>query len=535
MLLPAEAELAQPPVFTDRQEAEFENEALEQPLDATHSSGQVTRSGSGSTLTNNATGGELKAKTGAELEKGQEYIVVDFEAGSGEDPKEWSKGHKWFVTLSCSSLCLIVALGSAMPTGDFAGPAKSLHVGNEVIFLTISLFVVGFGVGPLAFAPLSEVVGRKMVYCISIFLYFIFTLPSALAPNIGVMLAFRLLAGICSSAPMTNAGGSIADVWNTAERGPPMALFSATIFLGPCLGPLFGGWISYKTGQWRWIYWVLFIVVGVVFCFTLVMPETLPTVLLRRKAAKLNKEHNTTVYVSKHDLNRVPLAETIKAAATRPFILMFCELPILFMSFYLSFVYSLLYATFFAFPIAFEEIRGYNAGITGVTFCSIMLGIFIAMACMPLQERFYKRKCAEVHIPEYRLVPMMVGSVILPCSLFILAFTSYPGISWVGPCAAGVLFGLAMVIVYISANTYIVDAYSSYAASAIAAKTLMRSLVGASVPLWITQLFHNIGFWQAGLLLAMVSVGIMPIPFFFFWKGAAVRSRSTRAEKPQHI
>jgi len=52
---------------------------------------------------------------------------------------------------------------------------------------------------------------------------------------------------------------------------------------------------------------------------------------------------------------------------------MFMEPIVLFMSFYLSFVYSLLYATFFAFPIAFEEIRGWNAGMTGVSFVSIIV------------------------------------------------------------------------------------------------------------------------------------------------------------------
>lgn len=57
----------------------------------------------------------------------------------------------------------------------------------------------------------------------------------------------------------------------------------------------------------------------------------------------------------------------------RPFILMFMEPIVLFMSFYLSFVYSLLYATFFAFPIAFEEIRGWNPGMTGVSFVSIIV------------------------------------------------------------------------------------------------------------------------------------------------------------------
>lgn len=428
-------------------------------------------------------------------------------------------------------LCLTVALGSAMPTGDLHDQAVDLHVSNEAIYLSITLFVVGFGVGPLLFAPLSEMIGRKPVYCISFFFFFIFTLPSCLAPNIATMLAGRMIAGIASSAPMSNVGGSIADVWAVEDRGIPMAIFSMTLFMGPCLGPLFGGWIALKTGQWRWIYWVLFILVGVVTACTFLNPETYHPVILRRKAAKLNKENNTDVYVSIHDTEYEPLGPRLKTALLRPFVLMFCEPIILFMSFYLSFIYSLLYALFFAFPIAFEEIRGWNMGMTGVSFCSIILGIMLAMCVTPIQERLYKRHCRNGPVPEARLYLMMLGCLVLPMSLFVFAFTSYDGIIWVGPAAAGVLFGFAMLVIYISANSYIVDSYSNFAASAVAAKTLMRSLIGASVPLWITQMFHNMGFWQAGLTLACISVAIAPIPFIFFFKGGPIREASKRATK----
>lgn len=315
------------------------------------------------------------------------------------------------------------------------------------------------------------------------FFYFIFTLPSCLAKNIATMLAGRMIAGIASSAPMTNVGGSIADVWAVEDRGIPMALFSATLFMGPCLGPLFGGWISLKTHDWRWIYWVLFILCGVVSAFSFLMPETYAPIILRRKAARLNKENNTNVYVSKHDLDNIPFKQQLKTSMLRPFILMFCEPIILFMSFYLSFIYSLLYALFFAFPVAFEEIRGWNIGMTGVSFVSIILGISIAMACMPIQERIYASHCVNGPVAEARLYPMLIGAIIMPISLFIFAFTSYEGMHWIGPAIAGVLFGFSMLVIYISANSYIVDSYSNFAASAVAAKTFMRSCIGASVPL----------------------------------------------------
>lgn len=88
-----------------------------------------------------------------------------------------------------------------------------------------------------------------------------------------------------------------------------------------------------------------------------------------------------------------------------------------------------------------------------------------------------------------------------------------------------------MILIYISANSYIVDSYSSYAASAIAAKTLLRSEIGAMVPLFVTQMFTNMGFQYAGLLLALISVAIMPIPFVFYRYGESVRGRSVMAEK----
>ncbi|WRT64415.1 uncharacterized protein IL334_001347 [Kwoniella shivajii] len=529
MLKPIEAEFARPPIYTNEEEAVLHDAEDENIPGSTP--GFLERMPSHATVVRPSTEVGQNTQSSLDLEKGEGEILVEFEPGEG--PRYWSKGKKWLATMSTSLLCLTVALGSAMPTGDLPGTAEGLHVSDEAIYLSITLFVVGFGVGPLVFAPMSEIIGRKPIYSISIFFYFIFTLPSCLAKNIGTMLVCRLLAGIASSAPMTNVGGTISDIWAVEERGVPMAIFSCAIFMGPCLGPLFGGWISYKTGQWRWIYWVLFILVGVVFVFTLIMPETLGTVTLKRRADKLNKVNKTNKHLTAHQKAQkqsgVTFTKTLKTAMVRPFILMFLEPIILFMSFYLSFVYALLYATFFAFPIAFEEIRGWNSGMTGLSFLSIVVGIFIALFCMPVQERLYARKPGH---PESRLYPMMLGAIFLPLSLFIIAFTgAYAHVHWMGMMVGGAIFGFCMVSVYISANSYIVDSYAEVAASAVAAKTLMRSLIGASVPLWITQLFHNLGFQYAGLFLALVACLIGPIPYFFYFKGETIRNRSKRAMK----
>lgn len=160
------------------------------------------------------------------------------------------------------------------------------------------------------------------------------------------------------------------------------------------------------------------------------------------------------------------------------------------------------------------------------------IGIFFAMLVMPFQERWYKAATVDGPRPEARLFPMMIGAIVLPIGLFIFGFTgAYAHVHWIGPCVGGALFGFAMLMLYIAANSYIVDSYANFAASAIAAKTLTRSEVGASVPLWVTQMFHNMGFQYAGLLLALIGCCLAPIPFLFYYKGEAVRQRSKRAVK----
>jgi MFS family permease len=79
---------------------------------------------------------------------------------------------------------------------------------------------------------------------------------------------------------------------------------------------LIGGWISVGTGNWRWIYWVLFIFLGFIFAFTLFAPETYAPILLKKKAARLRKEHNTNAYQSALEMHRVPLSTTLKIAVS---------------------------------------------------------------------------------------------------------------------------------------------------------------------------------------------------------------------------
>lgn len=463
--------------------------------------------------------------------------LVEFLKVDDADPRQWSKTKKWTITLALGVLCFTVAFASAIVTGDMDGPGEYFGVSEEVVILTVTLLVIGFGVGPLVFAPASEEFGRQLVYAITMFFAVIFIIPCALAQNIGTLLVCRFIDGIAFSAPMTLIGGSLGDMWKGSERGVAMSIFSAAPFIGPVVGPLVGGFIGDNL-DWRWIYWILLIFTGVVYLMVLLVPETHHSTLLYRRAKKLRKLTGDNSYVTEKELNPVPLSTTIKVTLFRPTQLL-GEIIVFLVTIYMAVLYGLLYMFFFAYPVVFMEGKGWSASMTGLMFIPIMVGVLLATFVSPFINQHYIKISkpyedrGEVPPAELRLIPMMVACWLVPIGLFIFAWTSYPWLTWVGPCLAGLPCGIGFVIIYNSANNYIVDSYLHFAASALAAKTFVRSIWGGCVPLFTIQMYHRLGYQWASSLLAFISLACCAIPYLFYIYGAKIRAMSKYAYTPE--
>ncbi|BGP50478.1 hypothetical protein JCM10450v2_006397 [Rhodotorula kratochvilovae] len=471
----------------------------------------------------------------ADPEKGaaaDDAKLVTWKPDDPENPRNFGKAKKWVQTLLPTLLCFMAGLSSSLITGGLPEMAEHYRVSEEVITLTVCVFVVGFGLGPLLLSPLSEMYGRRIIYIISVGLYFIMTLPSCVTDSVAVMVIFRFIAGCAIAGVMCNAAGSIADVWAINERGFPMAIFSGILFISPCLGPLLGGYITIRA-DWRWMWWVLFIFGGVVWVFTAVaLRETYAPTLLKWRAQKLRKETGDETIMTEQERQGRPLSEIAHETLTRPLVMLATEPIMLCMSGYLCLVYGLLYAFFFAYPIVFMG-HGFDAGQVGLCFMSILIGIAIcSFTAIPLQERYYQAQVVKHNgtpPPEARLPLMIACALVLPISLFIFAATSIPSVHWAGALVSGIPFGFALVGIYTSANTYIAVTFSQYAASAMAAKTLARSLCGAGVTMFIVPMYKSIGNLWAGLTWAFIASAMLPIPFIFFKYGAKIRGRSAMA------
>ena len=146
---------------------------------------------------------------------------------------------------------------------------------------------------------------------------------------------------------------------------------------------------------------------------------------------------------------------------TYPSEMIVTEPILLLMSLYIALIYGLLYAFFFSFPVVFGEDYRWNDGLVGVTFCSVLIGLGLALFVTPRIERDYLRRAEAKggHAdPEDRLVGMMLGCWFVPISMFIFGWTSPPvvmpgGGNWVGPAASGIPFGFGSEYLRVPASS----------------------------------------------------------------------------------
>lgn len=420
--------------------------------------------------------------------------VVEFIPNDPRNPMLFAQWKKWAITLLVAFATLAVSFTSSVYSGGVDQIIEQFNCSSEVVTLGISLFVLGFAIGPLLWAPLSEMYGRQVLFFGTYAMLTAFNAGAAGSQNIQTLIILRFFAGAFGSSPLTNAGGVIADMFTADQRGMAMSVFAAAPFLGPSIGPIVGGFVGETVG-WRWVEGVCAIFTGVLWILgALTIPETYAPVILRRRAAKLSAITGK-VYKSRIEVDKGPkkLSAEFKTALSRPWILLFREPIVLLLSVYMAIIYGTLYMMFAAFPIVYQENRGWSAGIGGLAFIGIAVGMLIAVVGTIPDNKRYMRIAAKnngIAPPEARLPPAMLGSIFLPLGLFWFAWTNYPSIHWSVSIIGSAPFGFGMVLVFLSIMNYLIDAYTIYAASVLAANSVLRSLFGAIFPLFTTYMYQ---------------------------------------------
>lgn len=311
----------------------------------------------------------------------------------------------------------------------------------------LSVYVLGIALGPLLTSPLSEWFGRKPIYLASWFMFTIWNIPPAVAKKIPIIIISRFFAGFTGGTFLAVSGGTVRDLFTDDTIQKPMALVSSAPFIGPCFGPLIGGFINFNV-HWRWTYYFVIIwSVVLLASIAILTPETHHKSRLQSVVKTLRKETGNHRYEATVDHNNQTKGRMLLTSLLRPFQLLVLEPMCLCLSLYSALLLGILYLFFGAFPLVFQKQYGMNLWQIGLTFLGIIVGMIFAAASTPIWTRTRafllggSKTEPEVRHPEYRLPPAILGGFLIPIGLFWFGWTTRPSIHWVVPVLGSGIFG----------------------------------------------------------------------------------------------
>ncbi|KAF5623217.1 hypothetical protein F25303_11892 [Fusarium sp. NRRL 25303] len=334
-------------------------------------------------------------------------------------PANWPSSKKWSIVVSTSLATFVVSFGSSVYSAAIPHIQTRFHVTPDTALLGITLYVIGFALGPMAWGPASELYGKRRPLFLGYAIFCICQLPCALAQNMPLLLTFRFLSGLAGSSSLAILGGMYVDFLSRpAERGISTAIFSVATFCGPTIGPIIGNLTTLKLG-WRWTAW-LTLIGGVIFGSVafLLTPETSEVVILRQRS-----KGNTSVTPSRIYRPERGISIFVQSYLTKP-VRMFVREPILiFFTIYMSLAYGIIYLTFTMYPLAFVTVRGWSRMDGSLPFIGMTIGVVLACIGIALHSIYYIQR-SRVHLPERRLPPMIAGSILLSAGIFWFGWTS---------------------------------------------------------------------------------------------------------------
>ncbi|KAF8187021.1 multidrug resistance protein 4 [Mycena galopus ATCC 62051] len=446
-----------------------------------------------------------------------------------ENPRNWTTARKWYTTAIVSLYMFVSPFSSSIMAPGLSEIRTRYDIESEtVLAMTLSIFLLSFGIGPLILAPLSEMYGRKWVLHIGNFLSILFNLGCAFAPSTTALLLLRFLTGLSGSAPVACGPAVISDLFNERERASAMAVFTLVPVIGPVIGPICGGFIAQTVG----VRYVFFVLAGVTAFASLVgipLRETYgPLLQLRFISLPADSEKAPPTAEEIH-----PTSQKLRHVwinFSRPLLLLSRSFICFILSLYMALLYGIYYLFFTTLNGLFTGTYGFSLGVSGLMYGGLGVGFTLATALgaqfSDMMYKYLAEKNDGVGEPEMRIPPLFVGSILVPVGLFWFGWSAQEKLHWVMPVIGSGIFGFGMMTSFLPIQLYLVDAFK-YAASALSAAFLFRSLLGFAFPLFGDQMFMAMGFGGGNSLLGGLALCLgIPFPVYIYYRGAALRASS---------
>ncbi|ANB11430.1 Flr1p [Sugiyamaella lignohabitans] len=455
-----------------------------------------------------------------------------------ENPQNWPSWKKGITVFQVMLLTCATYMGSSIYTPGQEEIQEQFGVGHVAATLNLSVYVFGYGLGPMIFSPLSEEVkiGRNRLYIVTLFLFFIFQIPAALATNLGGLIVVRFIAGFLSSPAISTGGATLGDFVSSEKLPLLIGAWACGAVAAPSAAPLLGAAMTVAK-NWRYTFWLLLAICAFTFLvMSFFFSETLPANVLHRRANRIRKETGDDRYYTVAELAQQgkDWPSTIKESLWRPLVLIITEPGVLAMDSYIALVYGCFYLFFEAFPIVFVGIYDFSLVELGTAYvgfivgCAMAYGVLLAFMVVIVKPRIMAAK----FVPEHFLILAMWVCMLLPFSLFLFGWTAK--VHWILPVIAEVFFVIGTFNLFQCAFGYLASSYPRYIASVFAGNALVRSTFASAFPLFGQAMYNGLAIdgypvaWGSSLV-GFVTLAMAAIPFVLYKYGPALRGKSQYA------
>jgi len=159
----------------------------------------------------------------------------------------------WLIAIVVSLATFMEVLDTTIANVSLRHIAGSLGASqDESTWILTSYLISNAIVLPIS-GWLSQLIGRKRFYMICVGLFTISSFLCAFAPNLGLMIVFRVLQGLGGGGLAPTEQSIFADSFTPAKRSAAFALYGVTVVVAPAIGPLLGGWLT-EDYSWHWIF-----------------------------------------------------------------------------------------------------------------------------------------------------------------------------------------------------------------------------------------------------------------------------------------
>lgn len=252
--------------------------------------------------------------------------------------------------------------------------------------------------------------------------------------------------------------------------------------------------------------------------------ETYAVIILQRKTERLQKQTGNKQLRSKLDRG-ISSKEVLRRAIVRPTqMTLFSPINII-LAVSSAFVYGVLYLLLTTFPMVFGEVYGFSMGISGLTYIGLGVGNVLGLLVFTFtSDRYVSARVAKGEAkPEDRLPLMLVSGPLIAAGLFWYGWSAQTHTHWIVPIIGSALDGIGNMMFFMPIMGYLVDAFTVYAASALAANTVLRSIGGALLPLAGRSMYQALGFGWGNSLLAFLTIAFTPALFLIYRYGETIR------------